>query len=94
MRSSIYVDAALRHLMAWKDGEECDPDDGVDNLAAVAACIAILMDSRAQGNLTDDRPVPAAAREALTGAAMEVVRLNLLHADRIPPIHKHIGDEV
>jgi hypothetical protein len=56
--SSIYYDAALRHLMAWFDGEEIAEDSGVHHLGHVMACCAILLDAQAQGTLNDNRPVP------------------------------------
>jgi len=56
--SSTYVDAALRHLLSWYDGEEEAQDSGVHHLGHAAACLAILLDAQAQGTLHDDRPTP------------------------------------
>jgi len=56
--STIYYDAALRHLMAWFDGEEEAPDSGVHHLGHVMACCAILLDARENGGLNDNRPKP------------------------------------
>lgn len=61
VRSTIYVDAAMRHLARYLDGEDIDPDSGVPHIAHVAACMAVLMDATACGNLVDDRPVPGPA---------------------------------
>lgn len=55
--SSVYYDAMRRHLAAWRDGEEIDPESGESHLAHVMACCAILLDARAQGVLKDDRHV-------------------------------------
>ena len=52
---STYVGAILRHLYAYQDGEDVAEDSGVCHLAHVAACCALLMDSKAQGSLVDDR---------------------------------------
>jgi hypothetical protein len=55
--ASIYYDAALRHLMAWWDGEDKAEDSKVDHLGHVMACMAILVDAKHSGTLDDDRPV-------------------------------------
>lgn len=52
----IYVDAALRHLTAWFEGEEVASDSGVHHLGHALACCAILLDAQETGNLKDDRP--------------------------------------
>jgi hypothetical protein len=52
----VYVDAALRHLNAWFDGEQEASDSGVHHLGHARACMAILLDAEATGNLIDDRP--------------------------------------
>ena len=56
--SSVYYDAALRHLMAWFDGEEVASDSGVHHLGHVMACCAILLDAAENGGLNDNRPKP------------------------------------
>lgn len=70
--ASVYVDAALRHIESWHDGEEVDPESGASHLAHARACLAIILDALETGNLIDDRP-PAGvtsmliARYAQTG---------------------------
>lgn len=54
--ASIYVDAALRHIMAWQSGEEIDPQSGAPHLGHAKACLGILADALETGNLIDDRP--------------------------------------
>lgn len=74
--SSVYYDAARRHLAAWWDGERVAPDSGVHHLGHVMACCAILLDAEAQANLNDDRPIPgtfAAKMAELVDAAMDAV---------------------
>ena len=53
--ATVYYDAALRHLMAWFEGEDTDPESGVSHLAHVMACMAILMDAQKSGKLKDNR---------------------------------------
>ncbi len=54
--ASIYVDAALRHLEAWYEGEENAPDSEAHHLGHAIACCGILLDAQETGNLVDDRP--------------------------------------
>jgi hypothetical protein len=54
--STIYYDAAMRHLMAWFDGEQTASDSKVHHLGHAMACMAIILDAEAQGTLNDDRP--------------------------------------
>jgi hypothetical protein len=64
--SSVYYDAAFRHLMSWWDGEDRAPDSKVHHLAHVMACCAILIDAEINGNLHDDRPTPGPVAEMIT----------------------------
>jgi hypothetical protein len=55
--ASIYVDAMMRHILAWFDEqEECATDSGVNHLGHVIASASIILDAQATGNLVDDRP--------------------------------------
>lgn len=62
-----YVAAAMRHLLAYMDGEEFSTDTveaglPVHHLAHVMACCAILLDADAVGTLNDNRPtIPGTA---------------------------------
>jgi hypothetical protein len=91
VRSSIYVDAMLRHILIWNEGEERD-EDGVHNLAAVLACAAILIDAKANGQLVDDRPLSTVApRTVLNVVGDTIERLREIHAEKDPK-HFLIGD--
>lgn len=54
--TSAYMAASLRHLFAWFDGQDTDPESGFTHLAHAAATLAIIMDAIACGNVVDDRP--------------------------------------
>lgn len=54
--SSVYYDAAWRHLSAWFEGQDTDPESGLHHLAHVMACMSIIMDAEAHGKLNDNRP--------------------------------------
>jgi hypothetical protein len=62
--ATTYIAAAKRHIDLWFNGQDNASDSGVHNLDGAMACLAILQDARAQGNLIDDRP-PAQDLEAL-----------------------------
>ena len=84
VRASIYLDAMERHMEKWKDGEETDPLTGVPHLASVMACSAIILDARACGKLTDDRPPRAPTAEIIDAMAPVVRYLQALYKDESP----------
>lgn len=84
VRASIYVDATRRHLAAWFEGEDCDPDSGLPHLAHALACLAILVDADAAGKLADDRQTPGGHRALATALTPHVARLKELHAGKAP----------
>lgn len=56
VRASVYHDAALRHLLAFWEGQDIDPDSGLPHIVKAIACCVVLRDSQIQGNWVDDRP--------------------------------------
>jgi hypothetical protein len=56
VRASVYYDACLRHLMAWWEGEDIDPDSGLSHVGKAMACLTVLRDGMMVGNWVDDRP--------------------------------------
>jgi hypothetical protein len=91
IRASVYLDAAERHLKAWRDGEEFDPEDGVPNLGAVLACVAIVLDARAAGKLNDDRPPAIDLRKVYDELRPIVKNLLKIHEGKSPH-HYTIND--
>lgn len=57
VQAMIYIDAALRHIGQKLDGEDIDPESGVDHLDAAMASLAVYKDAQETGNLIDNRPV-------------------------------------
>ena len=53
--SCTYIDAALRHLNSWNDGQNQAQDSGVHHLAHAMACLSIIIDAELGGNLIDSR---------------------------------------
>ena len=64
--ASTYVNACLRHLLAFMMGEDVDPDTvapdgtgGVSHLVKMMASAAVLRDAQLHGVAADDRPAPS-----------------------------------
>lgn len=56
VRASVYFDAAGRHLTAWWEGEDVDPDSGLSHVTKAICSLIVLRDAMIQDKLTDDRP--------------------------------------
>lgn len=84
VKASIYYDAANRHLNAWFEGEEVDPDSGLPHLAHALACLAILAEAQAKGNLNDDRMFKTDYREWVDALTAYVPILRAKHEDKNP----------
>ena len=56
IRYSVYYDAMMRHMSAWWEGEDIDPDSGLPHPVKAMACLAILVDAIVLKNGCDDRP--------------------------------------
>ena len=56
VEASTYVDATIRHIMQFWDGENDDPGSKVPHLAAAIASLGILIDAIENGVCKDDRP--------------------------------------
>ncbi len=56
VNSDVYIDAAMRHLLAWNDGEDVAEDSGCNHLAHAAACLMILIDADFTDSMNDQRP--------------------------------------
>lgn len=56
IEAMTYIDAAIRHLMSWTDGEELAPDSLVHHLKHAKASLGILIDAMEHGTWIDNRP--------------------------------------
>ena len=92
VRASIYVDAALRHVAKYHEGEEYDPDSGISHLGHALASLAILVDASVVGTLVDDRAYNGLrSAEYVTAAKGMVGVIQGSHASHEAPYHYTIG---
>lgn len=89
VRASVYYDAAMRHLMAWWEGEDTDPDSGMSHITKAVTSLVVLRDAMIQGMCTDDRPPRSAEFYARLNTLAAEVRAR--HADKSPR-HYTIAD--
>jgi len=75
VRGSIYFDATHRHLGAWWEGEDIDPDSGLSHITKAIASLTVLRDSMLSENWVDDRPpkVKAGWVQELNKKAGEII---------------------
>ena len=94
VRATIYIDAVFRHMYAYLEGEDRDPDSGLSHLAHARACLAILLDAENLRNLTDDRQFPGNYRNGVDALTHEVGRLKKVVAamGKDAPHHYTIQD--
>jgi Domain of unknown function (DUF5664) len=58
VQAMIYLEAAMRHILSYQDGESNAQDSGAPHLGHAIACLLIIIDALETGNLIDNRPKP------------------------------------
>jgi hypothetical protein len=53
---STYYSSTFRHLIAWFEGEDIDPDSGLSHITKAISGLIVLRDSMLENNYQDDRP--------------------------------------
>jgi len=84
VRASIYYDAALRHLIAWFEGEDIDPDSGLNHLYKAGACLAVIADAMEAGKLNDDRMIKGGYSKLIDKFTPMIKELKEKHKDKNP----------
>lgn len=82
VRAGVYVDAAMGHVADWWEGEDIDPDSGLNHIDKAIASLLILRDAMMQGKLTDDRPPRSKVHKRDFNA--DAARLIDMHAFKSP----------
>lgn len=91
VRASVYVDALDRHLSAWWEGQELDPDSGLSHVTKAIACLTVMRDSMLEGNFVDDRPPRASSSETWIAEQNEAARKILARYPEPKPPHTQIA---
>ena len=87
VRASVYVSACQRHLAAWFENEDNDPESNLPHLGHALACLAILVDAQAANKLTDDRQYPGGYRKLMDELTPLVAMVNEKYKDQEEPRH-------
>jgi hypothetical protein len=76
VRYSIYYDATMRHLISHFEGEDLDPDTGLNHITKAISSLTVLRDAMIQGKWTDDRPLASKEGNPINSAnsAFKVVQ--------------------
>lgn len=75
VEAMTYIDAAMRHLRLYENGEKYARDTKVQNLGAVMACCAILIDAELHGALIDNRKPSPETCDLLHTRGEEMVQI-------------------
>ena len=60
-----YMHALHRHILAWIDGENDDPETGLPHIGHAIACLAIAADAIETKSFIDNRPTKGCASDVL-----------------------------
>ena len=85
VRGSTYYDATIRHLIAWYEGEDIDPDSGLSHITKAIASLTVLRDAMIFKNWTDDRPpkAPEGWMKELNDKAAQIIEK---YPVSVPPV--------
>lgn len=72
VEAQTYIEAAMRHLRLFEEGEDMTRDTQIHNLGAVIACCAILIDAHSFGSMIDNRKKNPAACDMLHDAEKSI----------------------
>jgi hypothetical protein len=95
VRASVYFDATMRHLAAWWEGEDFDPDSyaNLSHITKAIASLTVLRDAMIQDKWTDDRPPRSKVNWASLNAGVK--KLLAQYPKPVPPYtEKNSGETV
>ncbi len=85
--ASVYIDAAMRHMAKFAEGEDRDPVSLVHHLGNAVACFGIIMDATVHGTIIDDRKLSSPkAVHHLNDAMANVDKLMKMYGN-VNPVH-------
>lgn len=83
VRTSVYYDAARRHLDSYWEGENIDPDSKLSHITKAIASLMVLRDAEIRGKVFDDRPRGTVGFMQVLNE--KVKELNEMYPDPKPP---------
>lgn len=89
IKASVYYDALMRHSMAWWEGQDIDPDSGINHITKAIATLVVLRDSMMHKTLIDDRPPKTKAFMNTLNKLASKIRVK--HKDKQPTHYAHTG---
>jgi hypothetical protein len=97
VRASVYLDATRRHLDAWWEGQDIDPDSGLSHITKAIASLTVLRDAQIQSMLSNDDRPPRTQRDFMAAMQERVNEIRARYPDPLPPFTQeqvaHIRDE-
>lgn len=88
--ASVYNNACEGHMKQWFEGEDIDPDSGLNHVIKAIASLVVLADAIIRGTLNDDRPPATKGWNAPLRAKMLEIRRK--HASVKPTHRTQTGD--
>ena len=85
VRASVYVDAAMGHIMQWWEGEDVDKDSGLSHVTKAICSLVVLRDAMIQDMLNDDRPPKAKLDKVRNTMQKTVEDLFERYPEPLPP---------
>lgn len=83
VRYSVYYDAVQRHLSAFNEGQDDDPDSGISHITKAIAGLMVLRDAMLNDKMTDDRPPEVKNKDWMQN--MNAITKSLLEKYPNPP---------
>ena len=84
VRVSVYIEAAFRHLAAYWEGEDIDPDSGLHHVSKAIASLVVLRDAMMNDMAQDDRP-PSSEAEWMSKIQERVDDVLERYPEPLPP---------
>lgn len=88
VRASVYFDAAMRHLMAWWEGQDIDPDSGIHHVTKAVAGLLVLRDAQMHGTLANDDRPPSPQEDWMNEIQARVDDVLARYPEPLPPYTK------
>lgn len=85
VRASVYFDATMRHLMAWWEGEDIDPDSGISHVSKAMSSLHVLRDAMMNEMWEDDRPPKFKNKEWVKEMNTQMGEIIEKHKTCVPP---------